>query len=245
MSNPFDFFDAIYCITCDHRAAQWQAAQREFARFDIVHRVERFSATESDAKHGFDTPTGEQRHRATAFCHLAIVERARRRNLENVLIFEDDVAFLDQGEQVLAAAIDQLRTQTSWQLFYLGMNLRSSDLQQVADHLLLAPRGKPEKLRSTHAYAINSSIYDSVLTYHDEVLQYPDRSFPHIDSWLPMRFDCYCVYPLFSVQEQDGKADKFLRNFERRFRGEASLLTRIWCRLWPGGFGRVQPVNRR
>jgi hypothetical protein len=47
MKNPFDYFDAIYCINLDRRTDRWEAVKREFAKIDILDRVIRFSAIET------------------------------------------------------------------------------------------------------------------------------------------------------------------------------------------------------
>ena len=44
MSNPLDFFDAIYCINLDERTDRWEHCLTEFEKLGISERVIRFSA---------------------------------------------------------------------------------------------------------------------------------------------------------------------------------------------------------
>ena len=44
MSNPLDFFDAIYCINLDERTDRWKHCLIEFKKLGISDRVIRFSA---------------------------------------------------------------------------------------------------------------------------------------------------------------------------------------------------------
>src|SRR5210317_257136 len=105
MSGPFSFFDGIYCICCDRSPELWAQAVGQFKALGIADRVQRYSTAEHDRKLGFgEMPRGPQRAWAGTTCHVAIIEEAKKRGLENVLIFEDDVKFLEPAK-VLSAAL--------------------------------------------------------------------------------------------------------------------------------------------
>jgi hypothetical protein len=214
--NPFDFFDDIQCISLDHHPDRWEEVKQEFRQLGICERVVRFSATENDKKYGFEKKSDANKRYLGSLCHREIVKSAKARKLRNVLIFEDDVSFLTYDLRYLSDAIEQLKEMPSWQLFYLGMNVHSFRLKTVSKNLLFGKKGRPAKIRSTHAYSIHHSAFDRVLTYPG------DGQRIIIDVWLPENFDFFCLSPLFSVQDQGKKSYNFQKNFHRkcgRFRG--------------------------
>ena len=84
MNNPFDFFDEIYCINLERRTDRWNQCQSEFDKIGIADRVIKFDA--------FDNK--ENPKKGCYDSHLSVIKLAYERKLKNVLIFEDDVAFL-------------------------------------------------------------------------------------------------------------------------------------------------------
>jgi GR25 family glycosyltransferase involved in LPS biosynthesis len=108
--KPFDFFDEIFCINLDRRADRWELAQKEFNKLGILNKVTRFSAIENaHAEKGcFES-------------HLQCIFSAKERGLNNVLIFEDDVAFLPcYSEKKLIKSMELLHEKDDWEFFYLG-----------------------------------------------------------------------------------------------------------------------------
>jgi glycosyl transferase family 25 len=108
--SPFDYFDEIYCINLEHRPERWKQAQREFDKVGIVDRVRRF-----DAIYDKENPK-----RGCYESHMGGIRLAHKRKLKNVLIFEDDVTFLDcYSEQKFSKSIETLKTK-EWDFFYIG-----------------------------------------------------------------------------------------------------------------------------
>lgn len=207
LPNPFDFFDDIQCITSDNHPGRWEKVKQEFRQLGIHERVVRFSGTENDKKYGFEKSSGKDRRYLSSLCHREIVQTAKDRKLGNVLIFEDDVSFLSYDLRYLSDSILQLKEMPSWQLFYLGMNVKSFKLKTVSKNLLFGKKGRPAKIASTHAYSIHHSAFDRVLTYPEEGQRI------NIDVWLPENFDFFCLSPLFCVQDQGRKSYRFQENF--------------------------------
>lgn len=142
-----DFFDKIYCINLDERVDRWERAQKEFEKIGLKN-VERFSAIkDSDGRRG------------CLNSHLSIIQNAKENNLKNVLIFEDDVFFIDENIHHIENCLDQLENQ-NWTLFYFGATLEPNygALTKVSENLV-----KTNFAFTTHAYAINSSIFEKVL----------------------------------------------------------------------------------
>lgn len=167
MKNPFDFFDEIYCINLEHRTDRWELCQREFAKVGISDRVERF-----DAVYDKETPK-----RGCYESHMGAIRLAHERKLNNVLIFEDDVAFLDcYTEQKFSKSIETLRTK-DWEFLYIGglekriyprrgyRPLRERGLAEYDeefDYLM-----KCHSVGWAHSFAVNSSIFEKVVEDYD------------------------------------------------------------------------------
>ena len=83
-NNPFDYFREIYCINLDRRFDRWDKVQKEFEKVGILDRVQRVSGeVHKDGRIGL----------IKSF--LKIFKDVKERNVENVLIFEDDVSFIN------------------------------------------------------------------------------------------------------------------------------------------------------
>lgn len=142
--NPFDYFSDIYCINLDSRPDRWQNVSQEFKSIDIFHRVKRFSAIKHD-----DGRIG------CIQSHLSILKISKEKNLDNVLILEDDVHFINQPLISLNKAISQI--DIPWYLLYLGANTHCK-LNKIKPNLLQLKTGY-----STHAIAYNKLSYDKII----------------------------------------------------------------------------------
>lgn len=182
MNNPFDFFDKIFYINLKHRTDREQEALNEFKKFNI--NAERWEATRisretSDGmtEAGFplcdntypedlDDNTLEKfkfviiGQRSCALSHLNIIRYAKRHNLENVLIFEDDVSFNENVNivEILENTLEELKN-VDWDMFYLG-TIRLSPIKKCGEYL-----GKLGICSATHSYAVNKKAYDVLLEY--------------------------------------------------------------------------------
>ena len=107
-----EFFDKTYCINLDRRTDRWENAVKEFESVGVLDRVVRVSAVDhKDGRIGL----------IKSF--LKIFKDVKERNVENVLIFEDDIHFIQENNPIetLEKAIEQAGS-IEWSLFYLGAN---------------------------------------------------------------------------------------------------------------------------
>jgi len=186
----------------------------EFERVGIAGRVHKVNGTETNRKYfNSETLTGSERHIATALSHLDIIREAQKAGLENVLIFEDDLKFVNWDPGHIKQSVEALEAQ-NWKLYYLGYNLwgRPFSPERVSDHLYSSPKGYD--LRSTHAYSVHQRAYGFILDHYD-----PFRVAKRIDMWLPREIDHYILSPLMCVQDQideeGDKAEQFLRQYQK------------------------------
>lgn len=186
--NPFDYFEEIYCINLDHRVDRWENAQKEFSKVGILDRVKRFSAIKLD-----DGRIGLIKS------NLEIIKNAKKNNLENVLIFEDDVRFVsDDTLKILDLAIKQTKQlKINWQLFYLGANTHTK-LTKVTPNLIAL-----NNAFATHSLAYHKSIYDKYIDYAENIKQIKKHT-DILDVWMASeiqsKYVALMVNPLLTTQ---------------------------------------------
>ncbi len=147
-TNPFDFFDAIYCINLDRESQRWSQVTKRFKALGILHRIQRFSAVE----------TPENHHIGCALSHRTIIQQAAQRGLQHVLVLEDDVLFHQETLEILTASLKELKGE-AWDILYLGgVEWRESSPSAGKNHLV-----KPKRMTCTHAIAYNARYYDELL----------------------------------------------------------------------------------
>lgn len=183
--SSFDFFKEIYCINLDHRLDRWEHAKKEFSSLGILDRVRRFSAIkESDGRLG------------VIKSNLSLIRYARERDLDNILVFEDDIKFLskDVGGH-LQVAIEQLAN-IDWTLFYLGANLHTP-LERISENLLIA-----KKAYGVHALCYSKKSYDKLINYYSEIFDIKWENI--LDVYFVREFQenslCVLIYPIIATQ---------------------------------------------
>jgi len=145
MNNPFDYFENIYCINLDRRTDRWEQVQKEFESVGILNRVHRFSAIES--------PDGRL---GLIKSFLAIFKIAKNEKMKNILIFEDDVKFINNPLEHLQKSISQI-SDIKWSMFYLGANTHEKLIRVKPNVCLL------RNAFSAHAVAYSENLYDKII----------------------------------------------------------------------------------
>lgn len=185
--NVWDFFDEIYCINLDHRIDRWEKAQKEFDSVGLLPKVQRFSAIqEKDGRLG------------VIKSNLAIVKLAKEKGLNNVLVFEDDVHFINNTVENLEKAISQIG-RLDWWLFYLGANTHQP--------LELITKSKPNLLIlknafAVHAMAYRKPTYDFFIRKYEglEKVEYQDILDVFLANYFQRKNLCLIVNPIIATQ---------------------------------------------
>ena len=201
MANSFDFFDKIYCINLDEQTKRWESVQKEFDKIGILNKVERFKGIKKEP-----WPLG---------CNLSfleIIKTASKQNLNNVLIFEDDVKFVNWNNSFFNNAISNLRRE-NWEYLRIGYNMEGFDIkfEKISNNLIKVKKGSD--IRSTHAHAVNHVAYKFIIEELEK--EYQKNA---IDMWTPKYFDCYCVVPLMALQNQGKKPYLFTVHYLTRYK---------------------------
>ena len=186
MNNPFDFFDLIFYINLDTRQDRNKQSLEEFDKVGIKDRVKRIS--------GFTVNEFTDRQKNAYFgdqlSHACGLEKAKREQARNCLIFEDDVHFVNDTLIILDQAVKQLPK--NWGLFYLGVNTEMPSYQ-VSSRL-----AKLTFAYSTHAYAVNGYLFDRLIDINNNKEMIPfDVSY---NSLIIPSYPCFTTIPLIAIQ---------------------------------------------
>ncbi len=198
--NPFvDFVDKIYCINLDSRKDRWQQVTHQFEKVGIVDYVERISAiVDKDPRKGcLDS-------------HFYCINDSIKNGYENILIFEDDVYFVDFDCEILAEAINFIVHDLHWDLFYLGGNVMYP-AKFVYKHVFKT------RFFSTHAYIVNQRAFKKIL-----------RASIPIDKWYAWNTVSYGLYPMYATQDETFSdiRGKVIANLEESFNRKYDLLVK-------------------
>ena len=203
MNDPFDFFDAIFCINLDSRPDRWLECTTVFEEYGIEDKVQRFSASI------MDLPGVSAKHLARAGCahsHFSVAKKAIQEGYNNYLILEDDFQFRlnkDDFRRQLARSISQLPD--DWDLFYLGCNLDQSygiyPIDNFSDSLL-----KLNSAHCCHAMSFNQEFmkrFAAEAPDRQSIMNWMDKN-QAIDIYLASavlsRINAFTADPLLVVQ---------------------------------------------
>lgn len=147
MDNPFDFFDAIFCVSLPEDTVRRQHATEQFERVGIADRVRWISAPRPPPEFKSAlyrrNPPGEF---GCSLSHATVVVQAIHDRFTNVLVFEDDVFFHKDAIPRLRGALTELPV--DWKGLFLGCIVVASSPH--SKHLV-----KADSVSCTHAYALN------------------------------------------------------------------------------------------
>lgn len=182
MNNSiFDkIFDKIYCINLNERKDRWELAEKEFNYLGIKNYV-RFPAIKNlDGRIGCRNS------------HLTIINDAKINKYKKILIFEDDFIFINKDKDLISNIIEQI-SKIKYDLFYLGATVEPNigRFQIISENIV-----KTNFAYTTHAYSIDSSLYDYILTEAPK--------FPIIDVFYQQKIvplgRCYISNPMVCLQ---------------------------------------------
>lgn len=119
--------------------------------------------------------------------HQYCINTAKQKNLEHVMILEDDVIFESNVMEVFENAWKHVQ-KYEWNLLYLGGNIKDI-ATHVDDHLL-----RVQSVNTTHAYIIHERFYDVILDLPSEPII--DYQYRKLNATYPM----YMCAPMVAYQ---------------------------------------------
>lgn len=161
-------FDKIYVINLDRRSDRYQQVLREFDKVGLKG-VERFpaidGATLGITKKDLDNP-------GIVGCflsHYSILHEALRKGYKRILVFEDDVSFINGFNEIFRFIYPKVPT--DWELLYLGYTERFgvySFKESINDYVKI-----PNDPWGTQAYMVQNEgiqkLYDNLKEIKDHI----------------------------------------------------------------------------
>jgi len=184
--KAFNYFDGLAYINLDHRQDRRESLEKNFAKYDITGtRLPGYQLTvDTLTKIQAEAPTWSPEARGCSAGHAKIIREAKRLDMRNIIIFEDDARFYPSAMRTMMPIIEDLK-RIEWDLLYFGCDI---SLYWFNDEHGIPGKGPirddanltfPTELTSnlwhaTHggwgafAYAINNSFYDYFLMEQDQ-----------------------------------------------------------------------------
>ena len=184
-----DYFDRTAIINLPERADRRAETRDEFKRigWPIENiKVNFLPAIRPDKPDGFPSACA----RGCFLSHMSAIKKAKQDNIANILIMEDDIAFISDINSFANEALQELEG-TDWGFLYLGHEYASPITSGGRLALLTEP------LPLTHFYAVNGTIFDRFLDFLEQVLKRPPG---HPDGG-PMHYDG--AISTFRMQNRD------------------------------------------
>lgn len=176
--NPFNYFQKIFCINLDSRPDRWTQVQNEFKKLGLQDRVERMSGV-----------TNKQfPHYGCRDAMINCIKKAKELDLDNILIFEDDLVVLERDMNYYRNLIGELQKIPDWHLFYFSATMKRKPVP-YNKYLFYA-----DGILALHAHAVSRNVYDRILKdYKDGVIKIIDTYYrsklqPQRKSFLATRF---------------------------------------------------------
>ena len=176
-----DLFGCTFIINLPERRDRRRAVTRELVRAGMPlqpGKVELFAAVKPDEAAGFPS----RGVRGCFLSHLRILQEAQRRNLERVLIMEDDLVLsprIRREADVLANLLNQ-----PWGLVYFGHVEKVSGEGDLRLNVFSGP------LMTSHFYGVSAPARDRLIAYLEAAERrppgHPDGGPMHLDAALTM-----------------------------------------------------------
>lgn len=223
------FFDKVFIINLDHRTDRWQQIQQSLDKAGITN-YERFSAVKPEdvpaephwaatyhhlRKHGYGGQITTHEYALGALgckmSHYAVLQLAKERQYQQVLILEDDADFLvssSQLNEVLHSVQEDLAK--SWHMLYF-MGNHKANMEMVGKYLV-----RCHATLTTGAYAVHARIIDRLL---QEIRSDP-QEIDVVYCFFHMKPEChaYCVWP-HVCRQRPGYSDVIQKDVDYAMHG--------------------------
>ena len=186
------FFDQVYVIHLKRREDRYKSFRQEFYRAGIDYEI----VDAVDGKTLDNIPPEKQGSIGCTMSHLKALKLAKKRNLRNVLICEDDVVFVEEVQLQFNKTIFQLPVY--YDMLYLGHNPTISRTTQPTPYYS-ENFNKAMSVLATHCYGVNGKMIDDLI---EKVETDITRGFD-VHCWdLQPIYQCFCCYPMLAFQKE-------------------------------------------
>jgi hypothetical protein len=161
----FGYFEKAYCLNLPERTDRRRHATEQFEKIGL-RDVVFVTAIKPIDKGVFRT----QGTHGCALSHRLLFQKAKTENLDNILIFEDDVVFSDDFQEKIGPIIEELKKRT-WDIFYFFKPRKGTfDLYRDRGDILSSHRSGLVRTTGsikTHAFAIHHRCLEELLAKTD------------------------------------------------------------------------------
>jgi len=202
----YNFFDKIYCINLITRNDRYMSATNTFNKLNIKN-VEfcRVNKSDKGGRYGcFES-------------HIDIIKKSLKLNLNNILIFEDDIRPSNYYNLELLNNSIKFMKNNNWDVFYLGY--LASNKNYFRDNIFMSHNNISKNIISynpgaTHAYCLNNNSMKKILLHYEKYINNT-----HYDMFLTNKkiFNNYCTIPMLFEQNWCYDIDNSIHGFDEYF----------------------------
>ena len=206
MSNNtfFSFFGDRFVINLDSEKKRLQSFYETMNAYDILN-VNRFPAV----SHAIGV-------KGCGLSHLNIIKEAKKKGLDSVFVFEDDLEFVDFDASILNSIIPYL-TNNQWGFLRMSYTYhgelqhleKARELGRVCrrhPNLVEFKKDPRHSLCNQAASAYHSSVFDKIINEFD-----PETCSTN-DIWLSAKLNSLCISPQMAIQNMPPGKRKFHLN---------------------------------
>jgi hypothetical protein len=173
-----DYFDNIYIINLEHRTDRWQHCEEQMEKHGFT--AEKFKAIGAT-----EMIKGWQ---ACTLSHISVLEDARQRGFQRVLVLEDDFVLHDDFNSIFSA-----KYSNAYQVLYLGIGHKQPPVEFEYSYYYKVVEGY-----TSHAVAYNDvQNIDEFLTMAKELKNVIDE---YLHLYFQVKGTAYCFYPNLAWQ---------------------------------------------
>ena len=193
LSEPWQAFDRIYCISLAQRPDRYQSARCQFQRVGLADRVE-FVIVD---KHPTDSERG------IFESHLACLRAGLAAHANRIVVFEDDILIRRFSPQRLRRAAHFMDCNPDWRLFFFGCFVNSS-------------RKTPFPSVVKVSYRCTAHGYVVCREFAEKLVNIPWQGIPYDNLLRATAGDrVYAIYPAFAFQNASSTDNDNLRGVDR------------------------------
>lgn len=181
LSDPWNFFDKIYCISLDARTDRRAQAKKQFADVGLLERVEFVIV----AKHH------ENRVKGIFASHMLCLKNGLAAGAQHILVFEDDILFRGFDPRSLGKACSSLDRCETWNGLFLGCITTGSRKTRTRSLVKIKYRCL------AHAYALNAP-------FAERMVREEWRDIPFDELMRRNNADFFAIHPMCAFQGLSG-----------------------------------------
>lgn len=189
----FEYFDKAYCINLETRPDRLSHFKSEVSKYNLGDYEIVYAVNGYDVYHNYPPIPEGPGPVGLLLTNLKIIEDAKSKNYETIVILEDDCTFNDEIvniEEYMKSLPDD------WDMLYFGANHTDNDGIYHAPYHINNNVIRLVNSFTTHLVAIKSHMFDIIIQKINEMWKPIDVIYCDIQQ----KFKVYCFNPMLAVQ---------------------------------------------